>query len=66
MRVKDEGKLSYSLYHFIDNTAKIDGKILEANCFIETKLMCILKQVLVNFCRQRFRYDFEVFVTRLL
>ena len=66
MRVKDEGKLSYSVYHFIDNTAKIDGKIQEANCFIETKLMCILKQVLVNFCRQRFRYGFEVFITRLL
>ena len=26
MRVKGEGKLIYSLYHFIDNTGKIDGK----------------------------------------
>lgn len=62
MLVEDEGKFSYRPRRV--NTEKIDGKIQAPNHFIELKLMCFRKQMLVNFCWQHFRYVFQVFIAQ--
>ena len=48
MSVEDEWKLGNPLHHFVNDSRKIYGNIQAYNGFIEPKLSCFRKHMLVN------------------